>query len=62
MNELLEKAVVEFIRARPKQYAGKDVHEAMRTAVDATIVNLVNRGILEVALNWTLSVKRNYNG
>lgn len=53
----LEKVVCDFVRDYPRIYRGDSASDALRVRIDAAIVNLVNRGILEVGLNWTLKLK-----
>lgn len=53
----LETAVLEFIKEYPKQFRGNEIVEAMRFRIDSAVINLVNKGKLEVVGDWTLQVK-----
>lgn len=55
MNEV-EQSVYDFIRSNGGIYKGPDIVDGMRHRIDSAIVSLVNRGILTVALDWTLKV------
>ena len=52
----LQQAVFDFIKEWPKLYEGRDVCEAMRFRIDAAVINLVDRGLVQVDLNWKLGV------
>lgn len=52
----LESAVLDFIKENSGVYRANDIADSMKYRVDWAVINLVNRGIVNIKLDWTLSV------
>lgn len=53
----IEKVVMDFIATYPGMHKGSDIADALKFRIESAVINLVNKGILEVKVDWTLQLK-----
>lgn len=56
MSAELETAVLEFIRDNPRKHQATQIGEAMRFRIELAVIDLLNKGKLEIRSDWTLEV------
>ena len=54
----LQRAVYFFIKDNGGIYPGEKIHEKMKNRIDWAVIDLVNRGLVNVKLDWTLEIKK----